>query len=217
MQPQLKQKLPQHNITAFVLGNGRSRLVIDPTTLLDLGSVYACNAAYREFNPHYLIAVDVNMVNEIISAGYHLTNEVWTNTNKGVSTKDNINFFNPHKGWSSGPTALHFAASNYYPEIYILGFDYTGNNGLLNNVYADSVNYKKSNEPATYYGNWLNQTQKTIKEFSGVKFYRVITPGAFIPDDLQNLTNLKHITYAEFVKKFSNTIYSDQINQKSTI
>lgn len=215
---QLQLKKHQHNNTAFVLGNGKSRLQADANALLELGTVYGCNAIYREMNPHYLIAVDVKMVNEIISAGYNKSNEVWTNPNKGIADPADLKFFNPHKGWSSGPTALHMAASKYYQEIYILGFDYTGTNGLVNNVYADSFNYKKSDEPATFYGNWLNQTQKTIKEFSEIQFYRVITPGAFAPVELTtDLGNLKHITYREFFKKFPSAIYSDQINQKSTI
>lgn len=207
-----------HNNIAFVLGNGRSRLSVDPTSLLNIGTVYGCNAQYREFDPHYLIAVDVKMVNEIIEAGYHKSHQVWTNPNKGISTKQHINFFSPHKGWSSGPTALWFAASNGHKQIFILGFDYQGIDGKFNNVYADTFNYKKSSDAATYHGNWLNQTEKVIKEFPYTKFYRIIEPGAFIPDRLgPTLANLSHITIEDFGKKFNGTIYSDQTDQKSTI
>lgn len=217
MEHQLKQK-HLHSNPAFIVGNGRSRLAIDTSSLLDRGIVYGCNAQYREYEPHYLIAVDVKMVNEIISAGYHKTHQVWTNPNKGISTKSNINFFNPHKGWSSGPTALWFAASQGHKEIYILGFDYQGLNGKFNNVYADTFNYKKSTDSATYFGNWLSQTEKVIKEFKNTKFFRVIEPGAFIPDKLgTHLTNLSHITINEFSEKLGITIYSNQIDQKTTI
>lgn len=216
MLPQLKQHQP--NNPAFILGNGRSRLGIDPKNLLSLGTVYGCNAQYREFDPHYLIAVDVKMVNEIIAAGYHKDHSVWTNPNKGITTKSNINFFSPHKGWSSGPTALWFAASQGHKEIYILGFDYQGVDGKFNNVYADTFNYKKSNDSATFFGNWLNQTEKVIKEFKFTRFFRVIQPGAFIPDKLgPSLSNLSHISYEDFDKKFNGYIYSDQINQKNVI
>jgi hypothetical protein len=201
MHPQLKQ--PQNN-PAFVLGNGTSRLAVDPTSLLNLGTVYGCNAQYREYDPHHLIAVDVKMVNEIIAAGYHKTHSVWTNLNKGITTKDHINFFQPHKGWSSGPTALWYAASQGHREVYILGFDYQGLNGKFNNVYADTHNYKKSTDQATFHGNWLNQTEKVIKEYKHTKFYRVINPDAFIPDKLgAALGNLEHIVYDNFIKQFS--------------
>ena len=182
------------------------------------GITYGCNAQYREFEPHYLIAVDVKMVNEIIEAGYHKKHQLWTNPNKGIQTKHSVNFFSPHKGWSSGPTALWFAATQEHRTIYIFGFDYQGIDGKFNNVYANTFNYKKSTDAATYHGNWLSQTEKVIKEFRHTQFFRVIESGAFIPDKLgPTLTNLSHITYDEFSRSFHDTIYSDQINQKTTI
>lgn len=209
---------PQQNNVAFVLGNGRSRLNLKHESLLDKGTVYACNAMYREFEPHYLIAVDVKMVNEIVASGYHKTHQVWTNPNKGISTKHYLNFFQPHKGWSSGPTALWLASNQGHKEIYIFGFDYQGNQGRFNNVYADTYNYKKSSDVATFHGNWLSQTEKIIKEFRATIYYRVIEPGAFIPDQLgPQVPNLKHINYQDFEKKFPSCTYSEQIHQKSTI
>jgi hypothetical protein len=204
---QQKQHL---NKTAFVLGNGTSRLGIDPKTLLDLGIVYGCNAQYREYEPDYLVAVDVKMVNEIIASGYHKNHQVWTNPNKGIQTKNNMNFFNPHKGWSSGPTALWFASSNRHKEIYILGFDFHGLSGKFNNVYADTYNYKKSSDVATYFGNWLSQTEKVIREFRDTKFFRVVKSGDYVPDKLgPALHNLSHIGYDEMNQKFQGRIYSD--------
>lgn len=211
-----KKNLP--NYPAFVAGNGTSRQPINLKSLLNLGIVYGCNAQYREYDPHFLIAVDVKMVNEIIAAGYHKTHQVWTNPNKGVLSKQNINFFSPHKGWSSGPTALWFACSQGHQEIYILGFDYQGIDGKFNNVYADTFNYKKSTDSATYFGNWLTQTEKVIKEFPNVKFYRVTANNGFIPDKLAaGYNNLIHITVDDFEKKFNGTIYSNKTDQKTTI
>ncbi len=217
MEHQHKQK-HLHNNPAFIIGNGTSRSRLNPESLLNKGIVYGCNAQYREYEPHYLIAVDVKMVNEIIAAGYHNTHQVWTNPNKGITTKQNINFFNPHKGWSSGPTALWFAASQGHKEIFIFGFDYQGLNGKFNNVYADTFNYKKSTDAATYFGNWLSQTEKVIREFRHVKFFRVVEPGAFIPDKLgPSLQNLSHITFEDFERRFSETIYTSENDQKTTI
>jgi len=217
MEHQLAKK-PLQNNPAFVIGNGTSRAKLNPESLLDKGIVYGCNAQYREYNPHYLIAVDVKMVNEIIASGYHKNHQVWTNPNKGIQTKVNVNFFSPHKGWSSGPTALWFAASQGHASIYIFGFDYQGVNGKFNNVYADTFNYKKSTDSATYFGNWLSQTEKVIKEFRHVKFFRVVESRAFVPDKLgTTLSNLSHITFDEFEKTYPETTYSDQTDQKTTI
>lgn len=213
----LQKQQPQNN-TAFVLGNGTSRLRLNLENLKGKGTIIGCNAIYREFEPDHLVAVDVKMVNEIIGSGYNKTHSVWTNPNKGIVNRTNINFFSPHKGWSSGPTALHFAAQLNHKTIYFFGFDYQGVNGRFNNVYADTFNYKKSSDTATFFGNWLNQTDKTIKEFKSITFYRVAESGGFIPDKLNsNHINLHHITFEEFEKKFPNSIYSNEMIQKTTI
>lgn len=214
---------PQHskkrNDTAFVLGNGVSRLNTDLNQLKILGTIFGCNALYREFDADYLVAVDVKMVNEIIAAGYHRNHEIWTNPNKGVSSKDFINLLNPHKGWSSGPTALWLACQKGFKKIYILGFDYQGLSGKFNNVYADTYNYKKSVDSATFHGNWLNQTERVIKEYKTVTFKRIIEPGAFIPPQLEskNVSNLQHLYYEEFNRIHQIDIYKEQIDQKTII
>lgn len=218
MRPQQKQKQQVNNHTAFVLGNGKSRLRLQLENLRGKGTIYGCNALYREFDPDFLVAVDVKMVNEIISSGYHRDHQVWTNPNKGLSTKSGINFFSPHKGWSSGPTALWFSCLQGHKNIYIFGFDYQGLDGRFNNVYADTFNYKKSTDSATYFGNWLNQTERTIKEYKTINFFRIVEKGTFIPDKLRGtMPNLQHMTYEEFNQKFPETIYSDEMIQKTTI
>jgi len=212
-----QQKQPQQNNTAFVLGNGKSRLKLDLDSLKGRGTIIGCNAIYREFEPDFLVAVDVKMVNEIISAGYQKTHQVWTNPNKGIISKSGVNFFSPHKGWSSGPTALWFACTQGHKNIYMFGFDYQGLDGKFNNVYADTFNYKKSSDSATFFGNWLNQTEKTIKEYRTINFFRVAESGSFIPDKLRNLPNLQHIGFQDFENKNPGTIYSNEIIQKTTI
>ena len=189
----------------FVIGNGTSRQSIDLNTLRQFGKLYACNAVYREFDPDYLIAVDVKMVLEINSNLYQYKNpNVWTNPNKAYSKIQNLNFFNPSKGWSSGPTALWLAAQHGYKDIYILGFDYKGlpNGNKVNNVYAGTENYKKTTDSATYYGNWLKQTATVIKEYTNIKFHRVIAQDNFTPDELNKFSNLKTIYIEDFRKMF---------------
>ena len=189
--------------TAFVLGNGTSRKSIDLNQLKEHGTVYGCNALYREFEPDYLVAVDANMILEINKAGYQHDHSVWTNRNRAYDKMNGFNFFQSSKGWSSGPTALHLASEHKNNEIYILGFDYTGIDNKLNNIYANTFNYKKSHERATYHGNWLRQTLITCQKFSEKRYIRVLGDDAFIPKEFSNIENLSHITVEEF-KKFFN-------------
>ena len=84
--------------TAFVLGNGTSRKSIDLNQLNDKGTVYGCNALYREFDPNFLVAVDTKMILEINQAGYQHSHSVWTNPNRAYNEMTGFNFFQPSKG-----------------------------------------------------------------------------------------------------------------------
>jgi len=182
--------------TAFVLGNGRSRLNIDLARIKDFGKIYGCNALYREFEPDVLVAVDPQMIIEICETGYQLNHQVWTNTNSKFKKYQNLNFFKNPRGWSSGPTALYKACLDCNDEIYILGFDYHGiRNEMFNNVYADTNNYKTSHDTATYYGNWLRQTEMILTEYSYVNFYRVIDEKTKPVKEWDGMRNFQHITY----------------------
>jgi hypothetical protein len=142
------------------------------------------------------------MILEIVKTGYHLKHPVWTNYNRAYSKYTGLNFFQPSKGWSSGPTALNMASEKNYKTIYILGFDYVGIGDRVNNVYSGTHNYKKIDERATYYGNWLRQTQVVIKNNTHIEYTRVIDNEGFIPKELSNLENLTHIKIEEFLKIF---------------
>jgi hypothetical protein len=213
-----QQKPQRKHTVAFILGNGVSRLSANLPCLSQYGTIYGCNALYREFEPDHLIAVDVKMINEIIDSDYHKTHSVWTNKNRGVKTFDNINVLTPHKGWSSGPTALWLSTTHEYKEIYILGFDYQGINGKVNNVYAGTPNYKKEGLPATFFGNWSSQTERVIKENSSIQFYRVQGDNQFVPPNLrENVSNFSHIDYSILENKFPGSTYILKKDQKSTI
>ena len=144
---------------------------------------------------------------EIASHGYYKEHKVYTNPNKYSQTVEGLNLLNPNKGWSSGPTALWLASTHKYKTIYILGFDYLGigsDNDKVNNLFADTKNYKRSDERATYYGNWVRQTTMTINTNPRTKYIRVTENNrGFVPDQLKDLQNLYHQSIPEFVQKFS--------------
>ena len=195
---------------AFVLGNGESRRGIEINDLKEKGTVFACNAVYRTHRPDFLIAVDPKMIFEIAETDYPVHNKVWSNFNaqynKHPKILNHINWFKPSLGWSSGPTALRMACEHGFKEIYILGFDYQGiNQGkrfTLNNIFGDTRNYKKRNDEATFYGNWMNQTKRCLQDFKDVRFHRVIPKGWFKPKDIEWAGNIDHPTTEEFLAKF---------------
>ena len=190
---------------AFVIGNGTSRKDIDLYPLKNYGKIYACNAMFRHFEPDYLVAVDVKMILEINQQKWQMEHEVWTNPNKQYNGMQGFRYFQPSKGWSSGPTALWLASQHGPKQIFILGFDYTGKDGgnHFNNIYADSDNYKKSIDGATYHGNWLKQTATTIKEHPRINYTRVIAKDNYCPEELNILSNYSTMDIEHFLKIFS--------------
>ena len=104
---------------------------------------------------------------------------------------------------------MRLACEQGHKEIYILGFDYQGlavdakkNRFHLNNIYGDTRNYKKSNDEATFYGNWMNQTKRCLKDFPDAKFHRVIPTNWFKPKDLEWNDNMDHTSTEELLSKF---------------
>ena len=191
--------------SSFVLGNGVSRRFINLEELHQHGKIYGCNALYRTFSPDYLVAVDVKMVIEITRSNYQLTNELWTNPNKSFINIPNLKTFQPSKGWSSGPTALWLAAQHQPKNIYILGFDYQGlNDGKqFNNLYAGTRNYKKPDDDATFFGNWVRQTKNVIQENSEINFIRVIEQKNYCPPEFNQFGNYKTMNMDTFLDLFN--------------
>ena len=201
---------------AFVLGNGQSRKGIDLNNLKEKGTVFACNPVYRTHQPHWLVAVDPKMMLEIAETDYVVHNKVYSNYNrqyeKHQKLLDHVTWSKPSLGWSSGPTALRLACEQGFKEIYTLGFDYQGlavdsnkNRFHLNNIYGDTRNYKRSNEQATFFGNWMNQTKKCLQDFKDVRFHRVIPTGWYQPKGLEWKDNIDHPSTDEFLEKFNLT------------
>lgn len=193
---------------AFVLGNGESRKGIQIEELKKIGKVFACNGVYRSDTPDVLVAVDPKMLLEIAENDYMDNNVVWSNYNamyeKHSKIMEKVQFFQPSLGWSSGPTALKYAADHNPKTIYILGFDYQGHsdkqNKKFNNLFKDTRNYKKSNEDATFFGNWMNQTKRVLKDYPNIEFVRVTPRGWFRPNDLEWNKNIKHVDIEEFLR-----------------
>ena len=175
---------------AIVLGNGKSRLEFDLNLLANEYYIYGCNALYREFIPDYLIAVDPNMVREILEANY--CKKVYS-YNRLSKIDKRIKYIEPNRGWASGPTAVKLAARHKHNEIYLLGFDINSNTDFINNVYAGTKNYKSPDSKKTYFSNWVNQLCTVFSEHPQTQFIRILTREYnFIPKEFKEIPNLIH-------------------------
>lgn len=180
---------------AFVLGNGTSRLALDLHQLKATGKVFGCNALYREFTPDVLISTDVGMSEEIQKSGYPLKNVHYTRHPIAGSGSKKIEY---NYGFSSGPIAMTYACKTDAERIYFAGFDLTGIDGKVNNVYADTPNYKNSDAVETHYGNWVIQIQKVIEYYSKKRFIRLVAPNSYTPKTW-NAPNYSEMPIADFL------------------
>jgi len=189
-------------IKAFVIGNGISRLKYNLHELKTYGKVYGCNALYRDFTPDVLVATDAPIASEIENSNYPQHNEFWTRspTPNKFAKKIGINF-----GYSSGPIAVSLAARNEHRPIYLIGFDFIGYMGKINNVYAGTSNYKSVDSKETYWGNWVTQNYVIMQDqFPQSKFIRCVDPGGFSPREFTLLPNYSEISYEEFIVNINN-------------
>ncbi len=186
---------------AIVLGNGRSRLAVDPAKLKDHAPVYACNGIYREFTPDVLIATDLPIATAIQESGYALKHRFYTRKpQEGLGAQ---RLHNAYRGFSSGPNAVGQACLDGFTRIFMLGFDLGTTNGQFNNIYADTPFYKKSSDPPTFGGNWTKQIAQLCKEYSTREFIRVMGPeSAHIPMLLE-IPNLKIMEISEFMDRIN--------------
>ena len=188
---------------AFVLGNGISRLAVDLSVLKQRGTVYGCNALYREFVPDVLISTDKAIAHTIQHTGYAREHVMYTRKPlPGLGARSvPQNYF----GFSSGPIAVGLAAIDKHLAIYLIGFDMgPTKSNRFNNVYADTEFYKKSSSNPTFTGNWVRQIVTVAKDFPNTSFHRVMGDTTADIAELAGIKNMRHMPMADFLDRINN-------------
>jgi hypothetical protein len=189
---------------AFVLGNGISRQAVDLTTLSSLGTTYGCNAISRTFTPSVLVSTDAPISKYIQESGYSAANIHYTR--KPLPDLGAKRIPQKYYGFSSGPAAAAIAALDRHATVYLIGFDMGATStGHFNNIYADTEFYKKSSATPTYTGNWVRQLCTISKDFPKTHFIRVKGDTTADIVELANLSNMQHLSLADFLDRINNT------------
>lgn len=188
---------------AFVLGNGLSRQLVDNQQLKQLGTVYGCNALYRDFVPDVLVATDRPIAEYIQHSGYSARHRFHTRRplpNLGAREVPRDYF-----GFSSGPIAVSLAALDAHKSVYLLGFDMgpTPDN-TINNLYAGTEFYKRADAPPTFAGNWIKQLIRIMNDFQHVNFIRVQGSTTAVIEQFDQIYNLQHLDLTSFLSRINN-------------
>lgn len=189
-------------MTAFVLGNGVSRQLIDVNHLLTLGPVYGCNALYRTHTPTVLVSTDRPISAAIQESGYSKHNRFYTRRPVPGTGAQAIN--PKYRGFSSGPIAASIACEDLNKRIYLVGFDLGPNIvGRFNNVYAGTEFYKPADANPTFTGNWIRQLCTVARDFPSVQFVRVSGDTTADVTEFKTLPNLQSLPMIDFVARIN--------------
>ena len=117
--------------TAFIIGNGKSRSSFDLSMLVGHGTIYGCNALYREFYPDYLVAIDDPMIEEIRKSGYPEQYLIIPPYNEQFEEAEHSFFQNRS---NAGMIAMKEAIKAGHTYLICLGFDFfiNGKNSYSN-------------------------------------------------------------------------------------
>ena len=151
--------------TAFIIGNGLSREGIDLSRLKQYGTIYGCNALYRDFPDHsipdVLVAIDDGIMQEIELSDFPSAKVVIPPIDERWEPSE-CNIGRPRS--NAGMNAMIESIKAGHDQLICLGFDFLieDDNQLLSNIYDGSNNYGPStranaadNPGRLNYLNWL--------------------------------------------------------------
>lgn len=186
------------NDLAFVVGNGVSRKPIDLSKLKNKGTIYGCNALYRDFDDYdYLVAIDEKIVKEL---------QEKANDERLIIPPEEERWESPdyslrQRRSNAGMNAMLEAIRGGHKRLFCIGFDFL----IRGNISTDNI-YKDTNcyEPETHtvesdnlnrvrYLNWF------MNRMEHVRFTFVL------PDNQRyhqlNAPNVTGIKIENFIKK----------------
>ena len=118
--------------------------------------------------------------------------------------------------YATGTRAIYLACELGAKEVYIIGHDLFSTDDKINNIYADTSCYKKSDAEMPRpdrsenddMHNWILQHKNTFDTFKDTKFYKVnpnpigTSPIDIVIPQWHDCNNLEYITQHELDKKF---------------
>lgn len=192
---------------AVVLGNGPSRLEFEMNLIKNhkgglLGSralqTYGCNALYRDYAPHFLIARGNNIIDDLAKSSYVNDHIVYTSSIHLLEHPGKF-YLIPHDPYTdAGTTALYIAAFDGHKKIFMLGFDNQDTSGHNYNVYAGTPGYPELKETVLDY-KWIADKAALFNTYNETEFIRVTKKGLEpIPESWKYCPNFRAINYNQF-------------------
>ena len=141
------------NKIAFIIGNGKSRQAIDLSSLVGKGTIFGCNALYRNFSKSdYLVAIDDRMIKELLEI---TLDDKHPSIGEVIIPPEDERWesaeYSPNRRRSNaGMNAMLEAIRREHNILYCLGFDFIlEGEKSIENIYKGSKNYEPSTQLST--------------------------------------------------------------------
>ncbi len=192
---------------AVIIGNGTSRQHFDLTLigrhkggLLASGALqsYGCNALYRDFAPHFLVANGQEIVDELAQSSYCDEHIVYAGARSILDYPGKFYLIPQEPSWNAGAIAAYLAAFDGHQKIYLIGFDGHESSNSAANVYEGSNGYYR---PVYGYNDdfFTLAMLEVFNIYNNVEFIRVMPTSSWsIPEPWRYCINFRQIDYREF-------------------
>jgi len=158
--------------TAFIIGNGTSRKGFDLTRLKPYGTVFGCNALYRDYPdfsiPDFLVSIDDGIITEIEGSDFPSKRFIVPPMDERWEPSE-CNIGRPRS--NAGVNAMREAIKMGHNQLICLGFDFLIADAAqsVSNVYDGTDNYgmevranANDNPGRINYVAWLTRTNPGI-------------------------------------------------------
>lgn len=192
---------------AIVFGNGVSRQGLNMAAiakhrggLLASGALqtYGCNALYRDFAPHFLVANGKEIISEIADSNYTNEHIVYANATAILNHPGKFYLIPQDPSWNAGAIATYIACFDGHKTVYLAGFDGVDDPTSGYNIYQGTNAY-----PVPEYGYseefWTQTMLEIFNTYNDVDFVRVVPEEQFrMPEAWRYVVNLRQITFNQF-------------------
>ena len=202
--------------TAFIIGNGPSRLPVNLNDLVGKGKIYGCNALYRDFDKFdYLVVID-EQFKKLIEMG---SDEGVIEHGKLILPPDEecVEETTGRRS-NAGMNAMREAIRHGATKLFCLGFDFVITDEIKNtdNIYKDTEGYGEETH-ATYedskhrvnYLNWF------MKQNENIRFTFVVSNNSQMFNIGLNCDNVFGMTTDNFNKHYGEQVVVEETKEAS--